>query len=90
MSEELSEERKEELNKRLGWILCELGKEDAEVARLKQSLRMHIGRRNAMEIACDRICKELGMDVPDKSSPQRNMSTEDRKRMHEMAERSDI
>lgn len=62
----MNKEDKERLNKRLGWILSELGHEDYEVEKLQNSLKMHIGRRNAMEVECDRICKELGMDVSEK------------------------
>ena len=62
----MNEADKERLNKRLGWILYELGLEDCEVERLKKSLKMHIGRRNALQAEGDRICKKLGMDVPEK------------------------
>lgn len=62
----MNEADKERLNKRLGWILCELGKEDYEIGRFKESLKMHIGRRNTMQAEGDRICKKLGMDVPEK------------------------
>lgn len=86
----MNEADKERMNKRLGWILCELGHEDYEVEKHQKSLEMHIGRRNALQAEADRICKKLGMNVPDKPSSQRNMSTEDRKRMHEMSERSDV
>lgn len=66
----MDKEEEERLNKRLGWILCELGKEDYQIERLKELLRGHIGRRKAMEHEMKSIARKLELEgTPDEIKP---------------------
>ena len=49
----------EDKERRLGWVLAELGKEDVVIADLKKKLTRHEGRRRELERASQRLIKEV-------------------------------
>lgn len=53
--------RKEELEKRIGWLASECGHEDFHIQKLQEEIGSRKKRRDAMSKECSRLAEELNI-----------------------------